>query len=109
MIYVRIELWPGGDRAKAELLQEVQIENRGTGDAVHGDYAARVSHSTRFAPKDKAPFRGFENPARPMAAEVWRRSELIGWRRDRSAVELLHAVLQRLFDPAHGGRTGVRR
>ena len=48
MVYVRIELWPGGDRTQARLLQEATIINDGTGTADEGNYQIVVGHSTTF-------------------------------------------------------------
>ena len=37
MIYIRIELWPGGDNSRARILQEGIIHNTG-GDEATGEY-----------------------------------------------------------------------
>lgn len=68
MIYVRVELWPQGDREKAHLLQEMVIANDGTGTAEVGHYKAAVGHSTTYKGS------GFEDPRRPKDTEVWRQS-----------------------------------
>lgn len=42
MLYVRVEIWPYGDRSRARLLQEMTISNTG-GDSERGDYRVQVS------------------------------------------------------------------
>lgn len=42
MVYVRIELWPGGFRRQARLLGEATIQNLGTGTSGSGEYGYRV-------------------------------------------------------------------
>lgn len=81
-VYVRVELWPGGDRSKAKLLQEAIIANVG-GTGTHGDYAVRVSHSTTFTGD------GFANPIRPTPAEVWREARIVGHARNLSPFHLV--------------------
>lgn len=38
MIYVRVELWPRGDRSRARVLGEGKIWNKVTGTATRGEY-----------------------------------------------------------------------
>jgi hypothetical protein len=40
MIYVRIELWPKGDKKKAKLLGQAFIANDATGTPTRGNYKA---------------------------------------------------------------------
>lgn len=40
MIYVRIELWPRGDKKKAKLLGQAFIANDATGTPTRGNYKA---------------------------------------------------------------------
>jgi len=47
MIYVRIEIWPFGNKKEARLLSEVVIANVG-GDNKHGEYEVRASHEGGF-------------------------------------------------------------
>jgi hypothetical protein len=82
MVYVRIELWPGGDRTKARLLQEATIANVG-GDAERGDYAVGVSHSTTYKGS------GFADPARPKPAEVWKAARITNHARKLSPFHLV--------------------
>lgn len=92
MVRVRIELVrPDGG---IQLLQELVIVNNGTGDKVHGNYDAWLSHASGFR-AGVSP--GFEDFARPQPAETWKRTAVTGWRRNRSAAELVHAVLVRCF------------
>lgn len=81
-VYVRIELWPDGDRSKAKLLQEAIIANVG-GTGTHGDYAVRVSHSTTFKGN------GFGNPLRPAPDEVWREGRIANHARNLSPFHLV--------------------
>lgn len=39
MIYIRIEMWPKGDNARARILQEGIIHNTGGDDATTGNYS----------------------------------------------------------------------
>lgn len=48
MLVCRIEMWPGGDRAKAYDLGVVEIANIG-GTAARGDYAVKLSKCARLA------------------------------------------------------------
>ena len=82
MVYVRVELWPGGDRTKARLLQEATIANVG-GDAERGDYAVGVSHSTTYKGN------GFADPARPQPAEVWKAARITNHARKLSPFHLV--------------------
>lgn len=85
MVYVRIELWPGGDRTKARLLQEVEIANVG-GNPEIGEYGARLSHSSTF--------RGDGT----IGAGVWKsRTGGISHDRRKSPAHLVRAALERLL------------
>jgi hypothetical protein len=48
MIYVRIEMWPHGDKSRARLLGEGKISNEG-GTAEIGDYSAVLLKSPEYA------------------------------------------------------------
>ncbi len=48
MIYIRMEMWPHGDKGKAYLLGEGMIANVG-GDDERGDYDVRLLKSERYA------------------------------------------------------------
>lgn len=105
-VYVRVELWPGGDRAKAKLLQEAIIANVG-GTGAHGDYAVRVSHSTTFRGN------GFADPCRPTPSEVWKEARIVGHARNLSPFHLVCKVVGRaiglLSDDDPGTVRRVRR
>lgn len=90
MVYVRIELWPRGDRSQAELLQELVIANEGGTERV-GVYRAALSHCTRFRGS------GFANPALPAKAEVWKRIDGVQHVRRRSPAHLALSVLSKLL------------
>lgn len=82
MVYVRVELWPGGDRTKARLLQEATIANVG-GTGEFGNYAVKVSHSTTYKGN------GFADPIRPALAEVWKSGGIAGHARKLSPFHLV--------------------
>jgi hypothetical protein len=42
MIVIRIELWPRGDKEKAQLLGEIEITNDGTGTVQIGNYNTKL-------------------------------------------------------------------
>lgn len=50
MLYIRIELWPGGDHHRAEILHEGKIWNDGTGDDETASYG--FWFSPRKAPRE---------------------------------------------------------
>ena len=69
MIYVRIELWPLGDRAKARVIGEAQIANDATSfDPAIGNYQVRLMKSPEYA----------KRPG------VWRGGRVEGFRRQSS-------------------------
>jgi hypothetical protein len=53
MIYVRIELWPGGCKERARILQEGLIYNTG-GDRTTGEYEFKLSKVGGFKADDRA-------------------------------------------------------
>ena len=87
MIYVRIELWPLGNRERARLLQEVHIANDGTGDRDRGNYRAMVSHSTTFRGS------GFADPQYPADSEVWKRGQVKNHDRKQAPAALVWRAL----------------
>ncbi len=82
MIYVRIELWPRGDRARARLLTEAVIANVG-GAGGHANYDVRLSHEDR----------GFADPARPTAEETACRGHLARFPRPSGVLRLVAAAI----------------
>lgn len=93
MVYVRIELWPGGDPSQRQLLQELVIANSGGTERV-GQYRAALSHSTTFRGE------GFADPARPTREEIWRRCADVSHVRRRSPAHLVLSVLAKLLSEA---------
>ena len=87
MLYVRIELWPGGDRERASLLQELVIANDGTGNQLVGNYRGRLSHATTFKGN------GFENPRLPKAAETYKEGRVNAFPRRWSPSRLVAKML----------------
>lgn len=81
MIYIRVELWPGGSEARKSVLAEGTIANI-TGDGSHADYKFKLLG------KNKSPMSGgfvYDFP----------RTKLMAW-------DLLYRVLQE----ARGNRNG---
>ena len=75
MLYVRIELWPGGRQDQARLLQELTIANDAAGTATYGSYDGTLSHSTTFRGS------GLEDVHHPPEHAVWKRGRVIGFPR----------------------------
>ncbi len=55
MIYVRMELWPRGNRKKSKLLGELLIRNNGTGTPSSGNYHFAVSKRGGFGKQSDLP------------------------------------------------------
>jgi hypothetical protein len=55
MLYLRIELWPKGQRDKSRLLHEAVIANDGTGNANRGNYKAHLSRKGGFGKGSNLP------------------------------------------------------
>lgn len=53
MIYIRVEMWPMGDKSKARLLGEATIANVG-GDGESGNYQTRLLKSPEYAAEGNA-------------------------------------------------------
>ena len=49
MIYIRIELWPYGDRTQARAIGEAFIANDGSGSSTRGSYDVRLMKSPEYA------------------------------------------------------------
>lgn len=90
MLYVRIELWPNGQREQARVLQELTIINDGSGNPERGNYTVKLSHSTTY----RRGFKGWGNIHAPPREEVWRHGTVDNWPRLRSPVALLAAALR---------------
>jgi hypothetical protein len=65
MIYVRVELWPRGDRSAAKVLGEAQISNSG-GTHSLGNYTGWVQDKTAQSRK-----RGFVVSYPRLSRSVW--------------------------------------
>lgn len=91
-MYVRIELWPNGDREHARLLQEMTVTcTETTPDGRIGTYDAKLSHSTTYKGD------GFADPLEPRASEVWREGRGIRHLRSLSPANLVQSALRSLL------------
>jgi hypothetical protein len=70
MIHIKVELWPGGDKARAQVIGEATIEPVG-GTLERGDYEAAL---LKWKPDKTA----HENPVK---APVWKRVMVSGHKR----------------------------
>ncbi len=82
MIYVRIEMWPKGDRARARILGEATICNDGTGTKDVGNYYGALSKIGGFRLRQGE----FQDPeytriTEPLTASIWRRFTVDSFRR----------------------------
>ena len=82
MIYIRIELWPRGDRSRKRLLHEAVIANDGTGDMSTADYHASLSKRGGFKCDD-------DRLARFDLKNVLRTAEVTGFKRKQESAWLL--------------------
>ncbi len=87
MVYVRIELWPKGDKREARLLQELTIANDGTGTVMSGNYVGALSHSTTYKGD------GLEDPNDPPKEAVWKRGRVVAFPRRWSPTRLVAKML----------------
>ncbi len=87
MIYVRVELWPKGDRSRPRPLGEAVIENVG-GDEKLGSYRVSLSKPG-----------GFKDPTAPSAAECWKQGSVEGFPRksDLGAWDLMLLMLAKVL------------
>jgi hypothetical protein len=77
MIVVRIELWPGGDKNRSQLLGVGVIANDGAGSTIEGNYKYQI-----FGKKNV--------PLRAGKVTGFPRKQLLGW-------DLLCRVLKQAF------------
>jgi hypothetical protein len=82
VIYIRMELWPKGDKSRAQLLGEARIANSGTGTRLRGTYTYEI--------KGRAGM-----PLRRGALADFPRKQLLGW-------DLLTRVLALAFGERNG-------
>lgn len=96
MMYLRVEMWPKGDRSKAYLLGEATIENVG-GTATQANYDVRFSKRSGFSLKkaDQAePRAELLRVLRPLASSVWKSTRIEGFPRvARGVWDLLYRAL----------------
>jgi len=86
VIYVRVEMWPKGSRARRYLLGEALIENR-TGDGPSADYRAVLSKKGGFRSDER-------DMARVEVKNAWKDLSIPGFRRSRRGFwQLLHEAL----------------
>ncbi len=83
MIFVRAEIWPWGNKARARVLGDAVIANTGKGTTTSGKYVFWISKVG-----------GFADPTSAKSKEIWRRGELSGFPRLRLGVwDLLFRAL----------------
>lgn len=88
MIFIRCELWPKGDSAKARVLGEATISNAGSGSVIHGNYSVILSKVG-----------GFKGGVRGSAKNVWRTGAVINFPRKALGVwDLLYRALGGVLD-----------
>ena len=99
MIYVRVELWPRGNRSGARVLGEATIANAG-GTRSRGNYQVRLSKRGGF----KASPGKFDDPERvrillPRKSSIWRDGLVIGFARlSLNSWHLLHRALKAILE-----------
>ena len=94
MVYVRIELWPQGNRLTSRVLGEATIANIG-GDMRIANYLVKLSKFGGFLSR-KGEFNDPEGArvGRPLAASVWRQGEVKDFPRERGPWVLLQWALK---------------
>ncbi len=95
MIYIRVEMWPKGDRKRARTLAEATVENLG-GTKSRANYLARISKRSGFrVPKGHA----YSDPelarvCRPAPSSIWKETVVEAFPRSvRGAWDLLYRAL----------------
>lgn len=92
MLYIRVELWPRGDRSRSKVLGEAVIANVG-GTATVGNYAANLSRRGGFKARkeDDGTFR----VTLPRSSSIWKQTTVEGFKRRRFGPwDLLYRVLK---------------
>lgn len=95
MIYIRVEMWPKGDRKRARLFAEATVENKG-GTKTKANYLARVSKRGGFKP----PKGDYQDPelmrvCRPAAFSVWKEAAVEAFPRAKRGIwDLFHRTLR---------------
>jgi hypothetical protein len=94
MLYIRIELWPRGQRDQARVLGEATIANVGGGEKM-AHYDAKIAKFGGFTLRQG----DFYDPegarvCRPLAASVWKTGKVMNFARKRGPWVLLLKALQ---------------
>lgn len=103
MMYIRIEMWPKGDRKRANILAEATVENIG-GTKTRAGYLARLSKRGGF----KGPKGSYQDPelnriCKPAESSVWKSTEVHDF--PRKALGIWDLLLRALH-PLLGDRNG---
>jgi len=94
MLYVRIEIWPRGNRKTSRCLGEATISNIG-GDEQIGHYDVKLSKFSGFSLRKG----NFDDPegarvGRPLASSVWKQAKVLNFARKRGPWPLLLKAIQ---------------
>lgn len=93
MIYLKLELWPGGDKSRAQDLGSAVIANESDLSPI-SSYSISLLKGKRYSPNN--------------AGQVWKTGELHGWPRGSQSIgpwELLYLLLEN----ALGNRASLAR
>lgn len=94
MIYIRVEMWPKGDRRRAYLLSEATIENTG-GKKTVASYLARISKRSGFKPPEGS----YQDPelvrvCQPRRSSIWKETTVEAFPKgSRGVWDLLYRAL----------------
>jgi hypothetical protein len=93
MLYIRIEIWPFGNRDKARVLGEATIANVG-GDNNMANYEALISKFGGFKVKKNCAYPERDRVAFPLASSTWKKTEIENFPRlKKGPWDLLYLVL----------------
>jgi hypothetical protein len=110
MIYIRIELWPKGNRMKTRILGEATICNTG-GTKTKGDYKAVFSKIGGFRAFSDDPGRMDAEVKRvyyPSVNSIWKESGVKGFPRQiLGAWDLLYLALETIINPKEGDKNDL--
>lgn len=98
MIYIKVELWPCGDKSRARTLGEARIANVG-GTSTQGKYLAQLSKVGGFK-ADALAAPKLPNTLRTVAIDGFPRKRLYAW-------DLLLRVLASAFATRNPGTSAV--
>jgi hypothetical protein len=108
MIYLRVEMWPGGNRERAYVLGEGTITNDGAGDLTTGSYDVALSATSPIGRSA-----GFgRDPRRVPHKElgdggVWRRGRVEGY--PRASLVMWHLIARALSNAVGGPALRTRK